>query len=143
MGYDIEETIRLEFADLPGAWARCRVVSVGERLEMSGRLTRIKESIDDRNNPDRQRAMYEHMGEILSEVVVEWSMQRRGEPVPISVEGCLMLSERLLLRLYRGYMDGMIGAVAEDSELGKDSNSGGSYPAELQTMEALSPSPSN
>lgn len=128
-GYEVEEIYVLTWDARPGAVVKARSISIGEMLEHSERATKIRES------GKREDWIY-HVAEFLADVVVSWTLKRRGVPIPITAEGCLMIGNRFLLAIYGDYMSSGVD-VPEDSDLGKDSLSGGQYPEELDETEAL------
>lgn len=141
MGYEVEEIYILEWENRPGAQVKARSISSGELLQWSAKQAMLREAAEAEGGNSRDVA-FRHMAELLTEVVESWTFERRGVPVPITEDGCLMLGHKLLLAVYKAYMDES-AEVDEGSDLGKDSNSGDSYPEELQAMEVLSESPSN
>lgn len=142
-GYDVEETYLITWEKRPGAWMRARSLGTGEMLARNAELNALREKAEaDGDREAKTRLTFEHAAGLLADVIVGWNMRRRGEALPITYESMMLLSDGLLLDAYKAYMTGN-GEVGEGSDLGKDSPSGGSYPAELQAMEVLSPSPSS
>lgn len=153
-GYDIEEIYRLEWPDTrPGAVVRARSIGTGEMLAWSAKHAMAVEA------PDQREAMFLHTIEFLAHVIVDWTLERRGRPLPVhdvseaeaglreraidtNIDSLTAVGHRFLMDIYSAYMGATV-EVPVDSDLGKGSNSGGSSPAELQTMEALSYSPPN
>lgn len=128
-GYEVEEIYVLTWDNRPGAVVKARSISMGEMLERSQQATKIKES-------GARDDWILHVAEFLADVVVSWTLKRRGVPIPVTPEGCLMIGNKFLLAIYGDYMSAGVD-VPEDSDLGKDSLSGGPYPEELDETEAL------
>lgn len=144
MGYDIEEIYRMEWSDRPDAVVRARSIGSGEMLAWSA----------DHADAQSREAHFNRAIELLADVVVDWTLERRGRPLPIhdlsevddgderktlretNMASLRLIGHRFLLEIFSSYM-GEAVQVQEESDLGKDSRSGGSFPAELQTMEVL------
>lgn len=159
MGYDVEEIYVLTWETRPGAEVRCRSISSGEVLDWSlrGALMAEQAAVEaTRGNRTALRdGSFRHMADCLAEVVVGWSLERRGVPLPIvdvgdlerdspewkagvetNVASLMKVGHKLLLAVYKGYMEES-AEVDEGSDLGKDSPSGEPYPEELGGTEAL------
>jgi hypothetical protein len=63
-----------------------------------------------------------------------------NDPVPATKEGLLTQDQDLVMAIINAY-SGAVGSV--DSDLGKDSNSGGNFPEVSIPMDPLSKSPGN
>ena len=102
----------------------------GLRVGKLRRLVAIMES--------EERGMTEVLGELtdlLTESAVSWNLEEEdGTPVEFDREGVEELELAQLMSLVGAWIDAMTG-VSE--ELGKDSTSGGKFPGQPLTMEAL------
>jgi len=132
--YDVEEIYVLTWEDRPGAEVRARSLSTGELLEWSAKEVARREATTDPQ--ERRNVVFYHAAEFLSEVVESWTLTRRGEPIPVTPAGCMLIGSQFLMKIYRDYFGASV-EVPEASDLGKDFDSGEPYPEELQTTEAL------
>lgn len=73
----------------------------------------------------------------FASVLEEWDAERKGVPVPATLEGVRSLGPKFVLDLIGAWIT---GSVAVDDDLGKDSPNGGTSPEELAQMAALSQS---
>ena len=68
-------------------------------------------------------------------VLESWNVEKRGEPVPVTVEGLQSLDAAFVLEIIGAWLT---GTVAVDEDLGKGSTSGEPSPEELAAMAQLS-----
>ena len=73
----------------------------------------------------------------FASVLEEWNAERKGAPVPATVEGVRSLGPTFVMGIIGAWVT---GKTAAGDELGKGSTSGGSSPEELAAMAALSQS---
>jgi hypothetical protein len=70
-------------------------------------------------------------------VLEEWNAERKGVPVPPTLDGLRSLGANFFTAIVSAWLTGNVEA---DEELGKDSGSGATSPEELTAMAALSSS---
>ena len=75
--------------------------------------------------------------ERFADVLEEWNVTRKGEPVPADLAGLRSLDAKFVLAVIGAWVTGTAEA---DDDLGKDSPSGGSSPEALTAAAALSSS---
>jgi hypothetical protein len=74
----------------------------------------------------------------FAQVLEEWNVTRKGEPVPATLEGLRLMGHKFVVAVIGAWFT---GSVAVDEDLGKGSASGGTSPEELAATAALSSSP--
>lgn len=154
--YDVEEIYVLTWENRPGAEVRARSIGTGEILDWSLRNARAREAAAEASDRTALRdASFTHMLETLAEVIVSWTLTRRGAALPVedasefepgtpeykaaietNVASLRRIGHKLLLDIYKAYMESS-AEVDEGSDLGKDSTSGAPYPEELGETELL------
>lgn len=128
MGYKKVPTIHTldKIKGLDGLTVRLKGLKVGKLR----RLIAVLES--------DEQGLTEMLGEVfelLTENAVSWDLEDEGgNPVPFDHDGVEELELEDLMSILSAWMDAMT-SVSED--LGKDSTSGGSFPGQPVTMEAL------
>lgn len=70
-------------------------------------------------------------------VLEEWNVERKGKPVPPTLDGVRSVGSKFFTAIIGAWLTGNVEA---DEELGKDSGSGGSSEAALTAMAAQSSS---
>jgi hypothetical protein len=78
MGFQVGRTFELDFTDTDadGAVVRCRSASIAT----------IREMFDDATDLERET-------QIIADHIVEWNLEDGGVPIPVSVDGLLMLEQ--------------------------------------------------
>lgn len=79
--------------------------------------------------------VFRSMCENFAGVLEEWNAERKGVPVPPTLDGLMSLGSTFVLDIVKAWMT---GTAAPDEDLGKDSGSGETSPEELEQMAALS-----
>ena len=76
--------------------------------------------------------------ELFQESLISWNLEdyESGEPVPLTREAVEEQEIELIMRIVEAWMDRMTG-TSGPGDLGKGSISGGSFPGQPLTMEAL------
>ena len=89
---------------------------------------------------DEAAALVESLTEGFAGVLEEWDAERKGVPVPATLEGVRSLGTTFVMGLIGAWVT---GAVTVDEDLGKGSGSGGTSPEALAAMAAASSSPAS
>lgn len=116
MGYEVEDTTyTLEFDDRPGAEVRMRAGSVEDHLAalrldwvlVPGELAR-RFPDDDK----AQEAEFRRLYSIFVHHVDSWNLERKGQPVPTTVDGLMGLDREFVKPMVTAWLRGVFGLSA-------------------------------
>lgn len=128
MGYrKVPRIYTLEFeGELEGMIVRTKSVKFGK-------MRAIMNMMDDDDTKDVE--VMERLAKELVEVIVSWNLEdEAGKEIPVSLEAIDDLEYDEVIAITNKWMDSMTGP---EKDLGKDSNSGETFPGQPLTMEAL------
>ena len=126
MGYrKVPRIYTLEFdGDLEGLIVRVRSIPFGK----------VRRLIALMDEEDKDVQLMNQITDHLSKAIVSWNMEDDQGEVPVSVEAIDDLDYTEVIAIVNKWLDSITGP---SEELGKGSNSGGSFPGQPLTMEAL------
>lgn len=127
MGYRKVPTIHtLEFKQYDGLVVRMKGLKIGK-------MRKVLAILDDEDRPIA--VLMDEMVKIVTEGLVSWNLQdEHGTDLPTTAEQIEDLEFEMLTDILQAWLGKMTGP---DEELGKGSLSGGSFPGQPLTMEAL------
>lgn len=139
---DVEDTIVvLEFEDKPGLVVKVKEADVDTYLSMIDMASAVR-GIDtnDTTNLNQVKTTITSMYEAFAGLVVDWTVNRSGNPVPVTTETIRGLGMSLSMRMITAWIDAVGGVEAP---LGPDSPSTETLLVGSLPQEPLPSSPVN
>lgn len=119
-----------------GLEARCRMVSFERMLSIQELLATLPDGQQQASAEETQKHL-RMLANLFGDVLTAWNLEEDdGTPVPATADQLVKEGWELVLALVMQWMHTVAGV---DEALGKDSNSGGQFPAVSIPMETLSP----
>lgn len=116
MGYEVEDTTyTLEFDDRPGAEVRMRAGSVEDHLaalRMDWVLAPGELQRRHPNDDEAQEAEVRKLYAIFVRHVESWNLERKGQLVPVTVEGVMGLDREFVKPMVTAWLRGVFGLSA-------------------------------
>ena len=137
MGYENVTHYKLKFEERPGLEVTVEELSIGDLLEVTEMTAKIPDKAGGQLDPESSKALRSLM-ETLADNLVEWNVERRGEPLPADLAGVMRCGAGLVMDIITAWVKAQSGP---DDDLGKGSGSGATSDLERSLpMEPRSPS---